>query len=291
MHTTIAKSALLTLVSGCIITAGTWLFAYYATHPPRRRVGAWRGDDLPVQDVCFPSSDGLLLRGWFAPAPEAKGAVILCHGHPANRTEMLPEARLLHDAGFHVLLFDFRAMGDSEGKVCTLGANEILDLTGAIDFLLSREEMQGLKLGVFGLSMGGAVSLMTTALDARIHAVATHGAFATLENAIHSRATLFSGPFAPITGALAHRIGRHWIPEQDITPYSAISQISPRPVLLLHGGRDNIISSYNAELLFYEAEEPKQMVILPKSYHVSVDASEQEVYNRHVLDFFTQALT
>lgn len=272
------------------LLAGTILLSYIATHPPRLRVGTWRGDDLPAEEICFMSCDGLALKGWFVPAQQAKGGIILCHGYPANRTEMLPEARLLHEAGFHVLLFDFRALGDSEGRICTLGNEEVLDLTGALDYLVSRQEMQGLKLGVLGLSMGGAVSIITTALDTRIHAVATHGAFATLERAIYTRVIRFTGPFSAITAPFANYMVRMWLPPERQTPYASIAQIAPRPLLIVHGSRDKVISPEDAELLFEQAQEPKQKAFLPNSYHVGIHPSDKETYNTLILDFFMKAL-
>ncbi|MDH4137348.1 MAG: hypothetical protein OEW09_11640, partial [Anaerolineae bacterium] len=35
---------------------------------------------LAYEEVTFPSRDGLTLRGWFIPAPEARGTVVFCHG-------------------------------------------------------------------------------------------------------------------------------------------------------------------------------------------------------------------
>ncbi len=281
-----------TVLAGSVLSVGAWLFSWYATHPPRRKVGAWRGKDLPVEEVTFPSRDGLRLAGWFAPVnEEAKGLVILCHGHPANRVEMLPEARILYKAGFHVLLFDFRALGESEGKTCTLGLAEVQDLMGAIDYLMEREEARGLKLGVLGLSMGGAVSLMTAAQDTRIQAVATHGAFGSLESAIRRRAELFTGFLAPVTAKMATQFGKRWIPPTEDSPLTLVSRIAPRPLLLLHGVKDHIIPLKEGEKLYAEAGEPKELVPLPLSYHVGIHHEEQAAYNEKIVTFFIESLT
>jgi fermentation-respiration switch protein FrsA (DUF1100 family) len=204
---------------------------------------------------------------------------------------MLSEARVLHKAGFHVLLFDFRALGESEGQVCTLGHSEVQDLLGATDYLLGRVEAQGLKLGVMGLSMGGAVCLMTTAQDARIQAVATHGAFGSLESAIRRRAELFTGFLAPVTAKMATQFGKRWLPLSESSPLSLVSRIAPRPLLLLHGVKDHIIPLKEGEKLYTEAQEPKELVRLPRSYHVGVHPEEQEMYNQKIVEFFTASLT
>src|SRR5690348_8865946 len=119
------------LLGGALWALGTHGFAWLAMHPIRQPVRRPEDDDLDLKDVTFPARDGVRLSGWFAPAPSARGGIILCHGHPMNRVEMLPWARLLHAVGFHTLLFDFRAMGQSEGDLCSIGYLEVNDLLGA----------------------------------------------------------------------------------------------------------------------------------------------------------------
>ena len=105
------------LLAGAAWALGTLAVSWFATHPIRLPILKINRDDDPRwENVTFPTEDGLEISGWFAPAADARGTVILCHGHPMNRMEMLPWARLLHHAGFHTLLFDFRAHGQSEGK-------------------------------------------------------------------------------------------------------------------------------------------------------------------------------
>jgi fermentation-respiration switch protein FrsA (DUF1100 family) len=279
--------------AGITMGLGSLAFAYLSTHPVRRPLRSTPDDyGLPFEDIVFPSRDGMRLSGWFVPFPGARAGVILCHGFPSNREEMLFWARMLYPEGFHLLLFDFRALGESEGDLCSIGYHEVNDLLGAVDYLTARPEMQGLPVGVFGLSMGGAVSLMTAAQDERIAAVATHGAYASLARAIAQHCRVYVGPLGPLLDRQASWWGRRWFPLEPrcVSPVDVVGRIAPRPVLLFHGGRDFIVRPDDAHALYRAAGEPKQLHLLPRSWHVRIDAEEQPAYEKTVMEFFRKYL-
>jgi fermentation-respiration switch protein FrsA (DUF1100 family) len=282
------------LVAGAALAVGSFAFAYRATHPRRKAVGAdERAEGLPIEDVVFASRDGVRLSGWFIPAERPLGGVVLCHGFPSNRTEMLPVARLLRDARMSLFLFDFRALGRSEGNLCTIGSHEVRDLLGAVDFVSRRPEMEGLNLGVYGNSMGGAVAIMAAANDSRIAAVAAHGAYATLERAIAQRCRMALGPLGPAMHKPAIWWGRRlWMDRhpREVSPAGVISQIAPRPVLILHGKHDHTIRMDDADTLMDAAGEPKEMVVLPRSWHIWVHPSDRSLYERSITRFFSRSL-
>ncbi len=285
------------LAAGAVLALGSFAFAYRATHPKRRRaVPIKAGDSLPLENVVFTARDGIRLSAWFLPSGNAAGAVggvILCHGFPTSREEMLPLARLLHVAGMHVLLFDFRAMGSSEGALCTIGSHEVRDLLGAVDYMVGRSEMAGLQLGAFGNSMGGAVAIMAAAEDPRIAAVATHGAYATLERAISQRCRITFGPAGPMLHRGAIWWGRRFwmtVHPRDVAPVRVIARISPRPVLILHGAHDLTIRRDDARSLYDAAAGPKELVILPRSWHIWVHPRDMNLYKEKALAFFKDNL-
>src|SRR5580698_5164474 len=69
-----------------------------------------------LQAVSFVSADGLHIAGWYVPSKN-RAAVIVTHGTNSDRSTMLPEIRLLADAGFGVLAFDWPGLGESEGPI------------------------------------------------------------------------------------------------------------------------------------------------------------------------------
>lgn len=65
---------------------------------------------------------------------------------------MLPQARYLHDAGYDLLLFDWRALGASDGSFTSYGYYEKRDLKAALDY--AAQHGNG-KIGVVGFHWGG----------------------------------------------------------------------------------------------------------------------------------------
>jgi len=282
------------LIGGALWALGTSGFAWLAAHPFRLPVlHPLKPTGFELEPVTFPSRDGVRIAGWFAPAAsEARGGIILCHGHPMNRVEMLPWARLLQPAGYHILLFDFRALGQSEGNLCTIGYHEVRDLLGAADYMTERPEMAGLPLGVYGISMGAAVSLMAAAQDERFAAVATHAAYASLDTAIEQRGRMFLGPAGPAFSRPARYWAKRWleIDPSQVSPLDMVASIAPRPLFLSQGKRDITISPADGKALYAAAGEPKTLRMLPRSWHVMIHSSERPAYEAELLRFFTTNL-
>ena len=153
------KRLLLSVLAAAVACAGvSAFFAWRLTSPPRRIIG----DPSPeiaafTQAVVFPSRDGLRLSGWLVAARDSTKAVVLLHGNGSSRRQMLARAKLFHDAGYAVLLYDARGHGLSEGDRVSAGWFETSDLLGALDFLRAK----GFKeLGCLGESQGGATILL-----------------------------------------------------------------------------------------------------------------------------------
>jgi pimeloyl-ACP methyl ester carboxylesterase len=162
---------------GAVIVVSLWTF-WMAVRPPHIAIpGTPQDYRLAAEDVTITTADGVTLAAWLIPAavPLAP-VVVLLHGYPANKGDLLPIAGALQSR-FTVLLVDFRSFGKSEGAVTTLGFRERADLRAAVDTLARRGHT---RIGVFGYSLGGAVALLGAAEDPRIRAVAAWAPFADL---------------------------------------------------------------------------------------------------------------
>jgi uncharacterized protein len=98
------------------------------------------------------------------PAP----TVLMLHGFTGQRLEphrlFVLLSRQLAEAGIASLRFDFRGSGESEGSFDEMTASrEVEDVVAAYHFLKSRPEVDGSRLGLMGLSMGGMVSALSVA--------------------------------------------------------------------------------------------------------------------------------
>jgi fermentation-respiration switch protein FrsA (DUF1100 family) len=282
------------------VVVGVCIIAYFSTHPLRYRrlKRSPQAFNAPFEDIQFPSRDGdVQLSGWFVPprdigAADPPGIVVLCHGMLANRAEVLPWAEALWHRGFAVLMFDFRAVGQSEGERCSGGYYEAMDLCGAVDYASAREDCKGLEIGVFGFSMGGAAAIIAAADEQRIMAVATHGAYATLDRALIQRCRRHFGPFATVAAWATRALGERWmpVPATEISPMNAVSQLTPRPLLIIHGTRDRVVLPADARDLHEAAGHPKTLSILPRSGHRRIHKSHRDEVREQVVSFFLDNL-
>ena len=201
------------LITAVALGAIGWVGSERAIHPPRKVEEYHLGQyDLPVEEVHFPSRDGLMLAGWFIPGTNG-GTVILAHGYDRSRANLLPHADYLHRAGFSVLLFDFRGRGESEGDTVTAGVKEPLDIQGAVDYLKGRPNVDPEHIGVQGVSLGAASAILAAAQTPEIRGVVAESAFKSVESTMSASFRHFVGP-ATLSLRSHHPIHRGAPPER-----------------------------------------------------------------------------
>ncbi len=233
------------IVSALLIFASAWLF-YISIRPPKMVSSITpRNLNMPYEQVSFTTTDGLSLRGWFIlSGKRAAKTLILLHGYPADKGNILPALAFLH-ADFNLLLFDFRYLGESDGSYSTAGAKEVEDLLAAIRFLKTR----GIEeVGVWGFSMGGAVGLMTIDKAPEIRAVVSESSYASLtEMALQLfRVPLLNYPMAYLIGFWAKLfLG---IDVRDVSPAEKIRNTTV-PILITHSSTDAVIPFSQAKTL------------------------------------------
>lgn len=249
---------------------------------------------LPIEEVRFRATDGVELAGWLITPthPEAPW-LILCHGLGTNRADLLDLAAGLHGEGFGLLLFDFRAHGESAGRATSFGFREQRDLEGALAFLGSRPEVPARPYGVYGVSMGGAVALLVAAEDERIGAVVADSAYADLERSMDDHRRLLS-PWLPRVPFLwflsaSYRL-RFGVWPKQVAPTAAISNISPRPVLLIQGASDPQVPVGHGRMLLERAREPKDLWVVEDGGHLGAYAGDVGGYTERVVGLFRGAL-
>jgi fermentation-respiration switch protein FrsA (DUF1100 family) len=269
----------------------TWK-VYEITHPPRiLGSGVFRVNNRPLTPINLKTSDGLQLAGWYLP-PRNGATIILQHGYHTNSEEMLPIAEMLERHGYGLLLFDFRAHGRSEGETVTFGLHEVKDTQAALTFLRNQPEVHPDKIGLLGVSMGGAVGILASAKLEGIRAVAVEGVFAKLEDevsiGIQAQTPLPAIPFASIFMFFAEQ--GHDYKISGIAPVEKIDQISPRPILILQGGADERIPANSGQRLFAAAGEPKEYWYEPKIAHAKFSTSVPLKYEKRIVAFFDQYL-
>ena len=244
--------ALAAIVIG--FAAVIWFAGTMLSHSTNRRIGELP-PDLQGRNVEFSSASGSTIHGWWISGQPGKGAIILMHGVRDSRLSLLDRARFLSAAGYAVLLFDFQAHGESKGKQITFGYLESRDAQAAVKFI--REALPQEKIGVIGISLGGAAALLAEPkLD--VNAIVLELVYPTIKQAIQNRlhhylnfvgdalTPLFIMQLQPRTG----------IAPDDLRPVTKIAHISV-PKLLIAGAEDKYTPLAESQQMFQAAKEPR----------------------------------
>ena len=272
----------------------SWFISQRVLHPTHKQEDHTLADfGLPAEDVTILSRDAIRLAGWYIPAggPPAPG-IVLSHGHGRSRSELLPHANFLHEAGYAVLVFDYRHRGESEGIEVTMGLSEQDDLLAAIDYLAGQPDVDARHIGILGLSMGSVVALLVAARDQRIKTVVAECPYATAE-AIMTRALqhfyhLPRFPFAVAAKRLVElRLGMSLDMADAI---DVVRRIAPRPLMFIADEADAVLGPDETRKLYDAAREPKRFWLVPGAGHSRGWQAAPEEYERRVLAFLLTSL-
>lgn len=281
------------IVFGCALVlllatlAGSWFAGSALIAPANEAIGNLPSD-LVGSSVQFPSESGAVISGWFIPGQEGVGAVVLMHGVRANRVSMLDRARFLSRAGYSVLLFDFQAHGESAGKRITFGYLESSDARAAVSFL--RANAPGERVGVIGVSMGGASALLASpSLEAE--AIVLEMVYPTIDQAVSDRLSArfgkWSRVFAPLlTWQLRPRLG---VGGDALRPIDRVGSLHI-PKLFVAGSEDQYTTLEESRQMFATASEPKALWVVSGATHEDLCRFAGREYEQRILDFFGPSL-
>lgn len=260
------------------IAISLWNF-YIIIHPPEITGSRVPSDfNLPETEVTIESIDGTKLSLWFMESPtakERKRALIILHGYPAERSDMLSIASTLYP-DFTLLLPDARSFGKSEGSYTTLGIKERADTRAAIDFL----ETNGYEnIGIFGFSVGGAVGILTADEDDRVGAVASYASFSdikTLGEDVYSNLWILKKPMVSLMLTWSRLFFKESLVE--VSPLRAIEGLRI-PLFITHTEADEVIPFSHA-LRLKEASRDNE--------NAEFYFQKDEIHGELPIDFYTK---
>lgn len=250
-------------------------------------------------NVSFPSRDpAVTIRGWFIRA-EDPGApvVVLVHGLRACRRhhEVLLPAGMLHRNGFAALLIDLRDHGEStveDGRYAG-GTEEYRDVLGAWDWLRTVQGVPVDRIGLLGVSLGGATVLIATGEEPGVAATWEDSSYADIEVAIRAELTREHYPtFLGPGGIFMARV----LSGDDLgalSPIAAVRKMGTRPLFITHGTSDQRLSIDYA----HDLEEARRAAggvveswIVDGAGHVQAMALHPAEYEERLVDFFDRTI-
>ncbi len=280
------------------------------THPPRTELyGSPRDFQVILSkpmwfDEKWKNSDSTESVGWLLSRGMTAPAIILSHGYGANRSELLTLSFELWKAGYHVLVYDLRGHGESPVKWSGLGTYEKDDLLSAIKFLKNRkldsgEDFTDGRIGLYGVDLGGYISLVASSQDPMIKAIAVDSVYPDLRHFINYRLKTIVG-----TSGLASRIvDSSWagsmnelamqfylMRREDTAPaVESVTTGTNRRFLFITAKDSGQFDTMTREL-FNACKESKELAEVEHSRMNRLYEKESSDYDARVVAFFQQAI-
>ena len=216
------------------------------------------------------------LETWIITAENAKGIVLLFPQYGASKQSVLYPAKAFYDLGYSVMLLDPRGVGGSTGSDTTLGIREGEDVAHAVSYTEQRlarkhstqQQTSKQSIILYGASQGAA-SVM--------RAVAHEG--------VKPDAVILESPFDNLLGTVRHRFTAAGIPsfpsaelmvfwggiQQGINGFAhnpaEYAALMDCPVLLMHGRADTRVTVEDAEAIYTQLPEKKELVLFDTVGH------------------------
>ncbi len=139
---------------------------------------------LEYEDVFFPALDGVTLEAWYMPCAGSDKLIIANHPVWFNRyglaahlepwrsfgalggndfeVDFVPDYRILHDAGYNVLAYDHRNLGQSGSAGSGGGSGGIFearDVVGSLQYARSHPDLAHMTVGLFSRCQGSNASM------------------------------------------------------------------------------------------------------------------------------------
>ncbi len=248
------------------------------------------------EKVTFDGSHSLLAGDLQIPEGEIRGGVLLAHCFTCSKSYKITRhiATGIESGGFAVLRFDFTGLGESEGDFAdTSVTTHIDDLEAAAHYMKDR----GFGACVMvGHSLGGAAVLLAAGNVPEVKAVVAIAAPATADHIKHVFTDQDVGQ-ALHTGRVEVKIaGRPFSISaeffQDLERHGTLDHIAAldRPLLVIHGTADRIVSIEESEKIFAAARQPRWFAAIPEANHLFTKQEDAQKAARTIVSFLDAVL-
>lgn len=221
------------------------------------------------QDVYIRSFDGLKLHGYWVPAKNPRGTVLLAHGYRSTALLDLGFAfEFYYSRGFNLLIPQQRCHGESQGKFITFGVKESKDMLSWIRY---HNDVFGEKpMLLNGISMG-ASSLLYLAdekLPDNVKGIVADCGFTSPKDIISEvYKRIIHLPVIPTLWAVeffTRVLAGFSLEEKDTRKSLAKSML---PVLLIHGKNDGFVPCQMSVDAYNACEGVKELLIIDNADH------------------------
>lgn len=203
-------------------------------------------------------NDGVPLGPW----GEARGTIVLLHGHGGRKEDHLPICERFCAAGFRCLVLDLPGHGDHPDNRASFGFREADLVVEVLDDCATRFGFAPGPVSLFGVSQGGAIALRCAARHGeRFNAVVSVASFAGLDEMIATAARRLHPGLRPVAPLSSRAVGlaawlRGGFHPASIRPLDEARHIRI-PALIVHGRIDRMIPPSDAQRIHEALREPR----------------------------------
>ncbi len=219
--------------------------------PPEQYTPADIG--LEFERLSVESLNGNLVTGWYVPAEDGRGTVIVCPGSKGNLDLYLPAAAIVVPRGYNLVAYNYQGFGTSEGqaRLDTL----VPDTEAVLDWVLGLQGAEDRRVVLFGVSLGTIPAIAVAEKRPQdIRALIVEGSFQ--PELMATRWASENLPLIyPIGAAYDERFAAELPDELDVT--ALVGQVTI-PKLFVQSAQDDLTPPGGAAALFNLAAEPKE---------------------------------
>jgi len=253
------------LLVGLVFIFGRWFETKMLFYPDREFLSLPEDVGLVAEDVYLDTGETSKIHGWYFKG-DGRKTILYVHGNGGNIADRLDVIRGYVDSGFSVFIFDYSGYGKSDGKPSKKGI--VSETLIAYEYLINEKSVEPSNLIFIGQSLGGVPTLRV--------ATKKPSAGVILEGAFYSVREISKDMFGIIP---------LWIiAPHDFDNGREIQKLKV-PLLIVHGGNDEVIPLRHSQMLFEKAGEPKKLEVFKSSTHTGMYTNNPARYFSLIKDF------
>lgn len=288
MHNRVIHWVLVQFVSVLVITCIVVIILGEIVTGPAPTAVETLQPDFPVETVQIPVNQSHAVHGWLAHGISGHGAVLLVHSIRSNRLEMLGRARFLNSQGYHVLMIDLQAHGETPGDRITFGARESADVATAVSYL--RATFPHDRIGAIGVTLGAAAIVLADP-PLRLDAMILESLHPTFTEAVTNRLRLHLGDAGEYLQFLLLPYFSFLLdlPVSQLNPIDRIGNLAI-PVLFVSGTLDRHTTQSEVKRLYDAALPPRELWIVEGAGHYNMHTFAGKSYETRIAGFLSAHL-
>ena len=217
---------------------------------------------LVPEDIEIEVAPKVKIHGWYlkSSVKKPKGVLVFFHGNAQNLTSHYVTLSWILKEGYDYFIWDYRGYGKSQGEPHP--QNTVEDGKAVIKYIYNKNPK--LPLFVFAQSLGGAIG-MRSVID--------------LKGEIPIRALIVDSTFESYKSVGSDVLSHHWITwlfqplaylvlSDKYSPKGKVPEVSPIPLLVMHGTKDAVVSYKFGEQIFQDAKDPKEFWTIENGTHI-----------------------